>query len=67
MFVNALRIPAAAYLTLNELTDTAHITHDVELGYLVRTRADADTVEARVNDTARRDGRRARNMSRPTT
>ena len=57
MFVNAPEdSPAAAYLTLNEaLTDTAHITKDVELGYLVRTRADADTVEARVNDTARRD------------
>jgi len=57
MFVNAPEdSPAAAYLTLNEaLTDTAHITHDVKLGYLVRTRADADTVEARANDTARRD------------
>jgi len=57
MFVNAPEdSPAAAYLTLNEaLTDSAHITHDVELGYLVRTRADADTVEARTNDTARRD------------
>jgi len=57
MFVNAPEdSPAAAYLTLNEaLTDTAHITHDVELGYLVRTRADADTVEARDNNTARRD------------
>jgi hypothetical protein len=57
MFVNAPEdSPAAAYLTLNEaLTDTAHITKDVELGYLVRTRADADTVEARTNDTGRRD------------
>jgi hypothetical protein len=57
MFVNAPEdSPAAAYLTLNEaLTDAAHITHDVDLGYLVRTRADADTVEARANDTARRD------------
>jgi len=57
MFVNAPEdSPAAAYLTLNEaLTDTAHITADVQLGYLVRTRADADTVEARSNDTARRD------------
>ena len=57
MFVNAPEdSPAAAYLTLNEaLTDSAHITHDVELGYLVRTRADADTVEARDNNTARRD------------
>lgn len=57
MFINATEdSPAAAYLTLNEaLTDTAHITKDVELGFLVRTRADADTVEARSNDTARRD------------
>lgn len=57
MFVNAPEdSPAAAYLTLNEaLTDTAHIAHDVELGYLVRTRADADTVEARANNTTRRD------------
>ena len=57
MFINTTEdSPAAAYLTLNEaLTDTTHITKDVELGYLVRTRADADTVEARSNDTARRD------------
>jgi len=57
MFVNAPEdSPAAAYLTLNEaLTDTAHITRDVELGYLVRTRADADTAVARTDDTARRD------------
>jgi len=46
----------AAYLTLNEaLTDTDHITRDVKAGFLVRTRADADTVEARKNDTARRE------------
>lgn len=57
MFVNAPEdSPAAAYLTLNEaLTDTAHITADVKAGFLVRTRADADTAEARKNDTARRD------------
>jgi len=57
MFVNAPEdSPAAAYLTLNEaLTDTAHITKDVKAGFLVRTRADADTVEARKNDTARRE------------
>ncbi len=57
MFINAPETaPDAAYLTLNEaLTDTAHIIRDVKLGYLVRTRADADTVEARKNDTARRD------------
>jgi len=57
MFINAKEdAPDAAYLTLNEaLTDTAHITQDVKAGFLVRTRADADTVEARKNDTARRD------------
>src|SRR6185312_5695654 len=57
MFVNAPEdSPAAAYMTLNEaLTDTAHITAMVKLGYLVRTRADADTVEARADDTRRRD------------
>jgi hypothetical protein len=47
--------PAAAYLTLNEAADAARITADVKLGYLVRTRADADTVEARANDTRRRE------------
>jgi hypothetical protein len=57
MFVNAPDdSPLAAYLTLNEaLTDTDHITQDVEKGFLVRTRADADTVEARANDISRRD------------
>ncbi|HVU19616.1 MAG TPA: phosphatidylinositol-specific phospholipase C1-like protein [Rhizomicrobium sp.] len=57
MFVNAPEdSPAAAYLTLNEaLTDTSRITRDVKLGFLVRTRADADTVEARSNDIRRRD------------
>jgi hypothetical protein len=57
MFVNAPEdSPAAAYLTLNEaLTGTAHIAADVKAGFLVRTRADADTVEARTNDTRRRD------------
>jgi len=57
LFVNAPDdSPLAAYLTLNEaLTDTDHITRDVKAGFLVRTRADADTVEARKNDTARRE------------
>ncbi|HEY2070645.1 MAG TPA: phosphatidylinositol-specific phospholipase C1-like protein [Rhizomicrobium sp.] len=57
MFINAPEsAPDAAYLTLNEaLTDTTHLTKDVKLGFLVRTRADADTVEARKNDTARRE------------
>jgi hypothetical protein len=57
MFVNAPEnSPVAAYLTLNEaLIDAAHITEDVKRGFLVRTRADADTIEARSNDTRRRD------------
>jgi hypothetical protein len=57
MFINTDETsPAAAYLTLNEaLTDTAHIIRDVKANFLVRTRADADTVEARKNDVRRRD------------
>lgn len=57
LFVNAPESsPAAAYMTLNEaLTDTAHIRAMVAKGFLVRTRADAETVEARVNDTRRRE------------
>jgi hypothetical protein len=47
--------PAAAYITLNEKADDPRITRDVKAGFIVRTRADADTVEARSNDTARRD------------
>lgn len=56
MFVNAPEdSPAAAYLTLNETSDIPRITDDVKKGFIVRTRADADTVEARANDTSRRD------------
>ena len=56
MFVNTTEdAPAAAYLTLNETSDIPRIAADVKKGFLVRTRADADTVEARVNDTSRRD------------
>ncbi|HEX4293050.1 MAG TPA: phosphatidylinositol-specific phospholipase C1-like protein [Rhizomicrobium sp.] len=56
MFVNTDEAsPAAAYLTLNETSDLPRIADDVKKGFLVRTRADADTVEARVNDTSRRD------------
>jgi hypothetical protein len=47
--------PDSAYLTLNEHAEDARIAADVKLGFVVRTRADADTVEARSNDTARRD------------
>jgi len=56
MFVNAPEdSPAAAYLTLNETADVPRITTDVQKGFVVRTRADADTLEARANDVARRD------------
>jgi len=48
--------PAAAYLTLNDpIADGPRITRDVAAGYLVRTRADADTKEARFNDIRRRE------------
>ena len=47
--------PFSAYITLNEAADVARITADVKAGLIVRTRADADTVEARSNDTRRRD------------
>ncbi len=48
--------PAAAYLTLNDpLKDAERIRKAVKAGFIVRTRADADTVEARVNDVRRRE------------
>lgn len=48
--------PAAAYHTLNDPQgEAARIARDVAVGYLVRTRADVDTVEARHNDTRRRE------------
>lgn len=47
--------PFSAYITLNEAADVARITADVKAGLIVRTRADADTVEARSGDTRRRD------------
>ena len=46
--------PAAAYLTLNEPIELqTRIRNDVRAGYIVRTRADADTYEARKNDRTR--------------
>lgn len=46
----------AAYLTLNDpLQQAARIATAVGDGHLVRTRADADTLEARRNDTRRRE------------
>ncbi len=48
--------PAAAYLTLNEpIGDAARIARAVEANFLVRTRADANTREARANDTRPRE------------
>ena len=45
----------AAFTVLNDpLADGDRIRELVEMGYLVRTRADADTVEARSGDTSRR-------------
>ena len=46
--------PAAAYITLNEpVAQADRIRAAVKAGLIVRTRADADTVEARKNETAR--------------
>jgi Phosphoinositide phospholipase C, Ca2+-dependent len=57
MFVNTDEdSPAAAYLTLNEpLQDGSRIREAVEEGFIVRTRADADTIEARDGKTERRE------------
>ena len=58
MFVNAVseRADHAAYVTLNDPVGGAQRIRDaVRAGLLVRTRADADTREARTGDTRRRD------------
>jgi hypothetical protein len=56
MFVNTAEAsPAGGYITLNERADAPRVTADVKAGYIVRTRADADTVEARANDVTRSD------------
>jgi hypothetical protein len=56
LFVNTDETsPAAGYITLNEHSDVPRITADVKAGFVVRTRADADTVEARSHDVTRRD------------
>jgi len=48
--------PAAGYITLNEpIKQQARIQAAVKAGIIVRTRADADTYEARRNDTAPRE------------
>jgi hypothetical protein len=46
--------PDAAFIERND-GPAADITALVKKGYLIRTRTDADTKEARTNDTARRD------------
>jgi len=48
--------PAAAWMKENDsIVDFDRIQKLVKAGFLVRTRADADTVEARANDTHRRE------------
>jgi hypothetical protein len=55
MFVNIDEAsPAAGYITLNEpIKEHARIQAAVKAGIIVRTRADADTWEARKNDRSR--------------
>ena len=58
MFATApsLDHPAAAWFKINDPVGDFDKSRDaVRRGYLVRTRADADTLEARRNDPARRD------------
>ncbi|PKP92991.1 MAG: hypothetical protein CVT77_07070 [Alphaproteobacteria bacterium HGW-Alphaproteobacteria-16] len=46
--------PLAAYMTINDpVRDAARIRSAVARGFIVRTRADADTLEARANDRRR--------------
>ena len=48
--------PAAAWMIVNDpVKDFAEIERLVRAGFLVRTRADADTLQARRNDTTQRD------------
>ena len=48
--------PTAAVLIINDpVAEQARIRDLVSVGFLVRTRADANTVEARANDIRRRD------------
>jgi hypothetical protein len=56
MFVDAPPgSPEAAFLKRNDPTDFMNLQDLVRQGYMVRTRADADTVQARTGDTTRRD------------
>lgn len=55
LFTNAVPgAPDAAFVEVNE-PDTGRISALVRQGYLVRTRSDAETAEARANSTSRRD------------
>lgn len=57
-FVNTDRLdaPYAAYVTLNDpVKDAPRIREALRRGMMVRTRADADTVEARTGDTRQRE------------
>jgi hypothetical protein len=48
--------PAAAWMKINDpVAEFDHIRELVKAGFLVRTRADADTVEGRKNDPSRRE------------
>ncbi len=58
VFVNSLSEDAdhAAYFTMNDpMAEADRIRAAVEAGFLVRTRSDANTVEARSGDTRRRE------------
>lgn len=57
LFVNTdEESPAAAYLTLNDpIGQQARIQSAVKRGFIVRTRSDSDTMEARAGDTSRRE------------
>ncbi len=57
MFVNIDEAsPAAGYITLNDpVGEAARIRAALAAGLIVRTRADADTAEARTGDTSRRE------------
>ena len=62
--------PDGAILKVNDPTQTARRSRSSSPeGYIVRTRADADLVDARANDTTHRDLalRRARRSSTPTS
>lgn len=58
VFVNSVSEEAdhAAYFTINNpIRDQQRIQNAVRRGFIVRTRADANTLEARQNDTSRRE------------